>query len=178
MNYIVCFDSNCYDELIKLDKETLNNVFVKINQVILPQAVKLQLNNISDKDKLEKINNLLNYLNSINKVNEISGIFGFYLGKDIENGELKKDKKIEKKYHSIIGFGTKNTKNESLGMMDTKKSNYIKSLSPSMKNSDKEIALTAKTKNAILITNDKDIIKNLTNIQQKVFSFNDFILQI
>jgi predicted nuclease of predicted toxin-antitoxin system len=45
-----------------------------------------------------------------------------------------------------------------------------------MKNGDKEIALTAKRENAVMITDDNDFLEGLKHIKQSVMNFEEFLI--
>lgn len=142
---IVLFDSNSYDKLIELSQEDLQQIYTKIEKVIIPQAVRRQLDmmvNIEDKmEKLYRINQIIFHLDNQNKLIKVE-----------DNFELE--------------------------LYDNEKKNYFRSLSNKMKNGDKEIAFTAKQENATMITNDSNFVDSLSNINQKVLSFEDFINKI
>ncbi|MDX2083053.1 MAG: hypothetical protein SFV53_03590 [Rickettsiales bacterium] len=77
---IVLFDANAYDKLIDLPDEILRAILNKLRKIILPQAVRKQLNmmmNSSDKlEKLSKINLLISDLDAAGKIDYILGMFG------------------------------------------------------------------------------------------------------
>lgn len=179
---IVLFDCNSYDELAELmdkDPKTLKEILDKIEKFILPQAVRKQIDMMIEREdkmaKLPKINQIIANLDIAGKVVHVDGIFGFVLSSDLENGEIKKDKITQRKYYSATGFSLSSTFNKkSLGINNCEKQRYFESLPGKMKNGDKQIALTAKQESAILVTNDLNIIKGLSTIEQSVFSFKEF----
>ncbi len=176
---IVLFDANTYDKLVDLPDEILRAILDKLSKIILPQAVRKQLDmmiHISDKlEKLSKINLLISDFDIAGKIDYIDGMFGFASYEDLENGEIKKDKKTQRKYYSIAGF-SKNFGQKSLGINTYSKQSYFDSLPKKMKNGDKEIALTAKQENAVMTTNDKDFLEGLRALNQSVMNFEEFLI--
>ncbi len=136
---IILFDCNSYDKLIVLDWKDLQKISARITKVVIPQAVRIQLDMmIGRQDKLEKlskINQLIAYLDILGKV------------------EYRK----------------------SLGMNSYGKQIYFDSLPGKMRNSDKEIALTAKQEEAIMITDDKYFLLGLKFLKQPVMNFEEFL---
>ena len=178
---IVLFDTNIYDKLIELYPKNLQKILNKIEKVIIPQAVKNQLDMmIGNKDeKLLKINQIICELKKDGKIEEIAGMFCLADYSDFENGKLKKDKKTSKKYYTAASFSTYETfHNKSLGINTYQKQCYFDSLPGSMKNGDKEIALSAKQANAALITNDKDCIKALIFLGKAVYNLDELLIKL
>ncbi len=182
---IVLFDSNSYDKLIELPTEGLEQVLGKVSKVILPQAVRKQLDIMVGREdkikKLSKINQIIFKFDEENKIENVSGMFGFVSYEDVENGEIKKDTKTQRKYYSVTGFSNYQDvkgNSKSLGILTYEKSDYFESLPSGMKNADKEIALTAKQEKAIMITDDGGFVKGLNNINQDVLVFKDFLKRI
>jgi hypothetical protein len=181
---IVLFDANAYDKLIDLPDEILRAILDKLRKIILPQAVRKQLDmmiNSSDKlEKLSKINLLISDLDAAGKIDYIHGMFGFASYEDLENGKIKKDKKTQRKYYSIAGFSNyENFGQNSLGMNTYGKQSYFDSLPSRMKNGDKQIALTAKQEDAIVITEEtkkNGFYEGLKKINQPVMNFEEFLI--
>lgn len=177
---IVLFDSNSYDNLIELSETDLKKVYDRVEKVIMPQAVRKQIDMmiyINEKiAKLHKINEIIFNFYNQKKLIEVKGMFGFANADDMENGNIKQDKKTQRKYYSISGLcNSSNFNQKSLGILTYEKEGYFRSLSDKMKNGDKEIALTAKNENAIVITNDYNFLNSLIKIKQEVLTFEDFV---
>lgn len=143
---IVLFDCNCYDKLITLSDESLQQILNKITKVILPQIVREQLDQmIESENKIERlshINQIIARLHIANKLEKTEGLF------DSESSE------------------------------DDTNVTYFKSLPDKMIKGDKEIALTAKQNNAIMITNDIPFLNGLHAINQKALNFEDFLRSV
>lgn len=182
---IILFDCNCYDKLIELSDDSFDHIINRTTKVLMPQAVRKQLDMmLGCKDqikieKLSKINCLIARIDVKGRLEKVDGMFGFVSYDDVENSEIKEDIKIQRKYYSTVGFANYDAPyKKSLGTFASKKISYFKSLPNKMKNADKEIALTAKQENAIVITNDRDFLKGMDLINQQALSFEEFMKHV
>ena len=80
---IILFDCNCYDKLVELSDESLDYIINRTTKIIMPQAVRKQLDMMirsEDEIKLEKLSNINRLITRIDvegKLEKIDGMFGF-----------------------------------------------------------------------------------------------------
>lgn len=189
---ILLFDCNCYDKLIELSDKSLEDIITKVDKLVMPQAVREQLDMMADDEdkmeKLSKINQLISRFDIEGRLEKVEGLFEDVCDEDVkdwemddeyeyeDDGAIEEDKKNQREYYSNVIFPKhKVPHNKSLGIITNKKSAYFKSLPDKMKNGDKEIALTARQEGAIVITNDGSFLAGLKSINQEVLQFNEFL---